>query len=194
MSFLCPWSFVFVDDFIEASSHSQCSSSKCSLRYSFYEFSRFVSGHSVCWRFAVSDVPASNHAFNRGRQLVSFQFDNLYFLCQSIKIKSNKHIYRQSQVRKPVDSEVKWAECSFIIGTGCWAQLLWRILDNSPGLWVDIQSAGDLVSQTSQLRILRSAEENHLSPFDSKFKCLCQGIKINNNKHHVRYHHSSNYL
>ena len=29
----------------------------------------------------------------------------------------------QSQVRKPNGSEVKWAECSLIIGTGCWAQV-----------------------------------------------------------------------
>ena len=27
------------------------------------------------------------------------------------EIKNNKHVYRQSQVRKPIGSEVKWAEC-----------------------------------------------------------------------------------
>ena len=35
-----------------------------------------MSGHSVCWRFGVSDFPASNPAFSRGRQLVPFQFEN----------------------------------------------------------------------------------------------------------------------
>ena len=30
----------------------------------------------------------------------------------------NKHVYRQSQVRMPNDSEVEWAKCSLIIGTG----------------------------------------------------------------------------
>ena len=33
------------------------------------------------------------------------------------------------------------------------------------------------------VRILHSAEENNLSPFDSNIACLCQSIEINNNKH-----------
>ena len=33
------------------------------------------------------------------------------------------------------------------------------------------------------VRILHSAEEDNLSPFDSKIACLCQSIEINNNKH-----------
>ena len=53
----------------------------------------------------------------------------------------------------------------------------------TPGLWVGIWFAGDLVSQTSQLWILHSAEEDNLSPFDSKITCLCQSIKISNNIH-----------
>ena len=48
------------------------------------------------------------------------------------------------------------------------------ILNSSVGLWVGIQSAGELVSQTSQLQILHSSEEDNLSPFDSKIVCLCQ--------------------
>ena len=64
----------------------------------------------------------------------------------------------------------------------------WLILDSSVDLWVGIQSADDLVSQTSQLRILHSAEEDNLSPFHSKIACLWQNIKINNNKH--VYHQS----
>ena len=45
-----------------------------------------------------------------------------------------------------------------------------------------IQSAGDSVPETL-VRILHSAEEDNLSPFDAKFACLCQSIEINNNKH-----------
>ena len=45
-------------------------------------------------------------------------------LCQSIKINNNKHVYHQSQVWKPIGNEVKWAECSFITGTGCWVQFI----------------------------------------------------------------------
>ena len=52
-------------------------------------------------------------------------------------------MYVCSQVRKPNGSEVKWAECSLIIGTGCWVQVFSLILDSSVGLWVGIQSAGD---------------------------------------------------
>ena len=60
------------------------------------------------------------------------------------------------------------------------------ILQSWVGLWMGIQSAGELVSETSQLRILHSAEGNHLSPLDSKIACLCQSIAINNNKHIYR--------
>ena len=65
---------------------------------------------------------------------------NIACLCQSIEI-NNKHVYRQSQVGKPNGSEVKWAECSFVIGTGCWVQVLSLILDSSVGLSGGIQSA-----------------------------------------------------
>ena len=46
-------------------------------------------------------------------------------LCQSIKTKNNRLVYHQRQVRKPIGCEVKWAECSFVIGTGCSVQVLW---------------------------------------------------------------------
>ena len=36
------------------------------------------------------------------------------------------------------------------------------------------------------VRILSSAEEDNLSPFDSNIACLCQSIEINNNKHVYR--------
>ena len=33
---------------------------------------------------------------------------------------------------KPISSEVKWAECSFIIGTGCWVQVFtWSLIAQS---------------------------------------------------------------
>ena len=48
---------------------------------------------------------------------------NIACLCQSIEINNNKHVYRQSQVRMPTGSEVEWAECLLIIGTGCRVQV-----------------------------------------------------------------------
>ena len=60
------------------------------------------------------------------------------------------------------------------------------ILDSSVGLSAGIQSAGDSVPDTFWVRILHSAEEDNLSPFDLKIACLCQSIKINNNKHVYR--------
>ena len=44
-------------------------------------------------------------------------------LCQNIEINNNKHVYRQSQGRKPTGSKVEWADCSLIIGTGYWGQV-----------------------------------------------------------------------
>ena len=37
-------------------------------------------------------------------------------LSQNIEISNNKHVYLQSQVRKPTGSGVEWAECSLIMG------------------------------------------------------------------------------
>ena len=56
-------------------------------------------------------------------------------LCQSIKI-NNKHVYRQCQVRMPIGSEFNWAECSLIIGTGCWIQdFAWSSIAQSVCEW-----------------------------------------------------------
>ena len=41
-----------------------------------------------------------------------------------------------------------YVECSLILGTGCRVQVFSLILDSSVGLSADIQSAGDLVSET----------------------------------------------
>ena len=102
------------------------------------------------------------------------------FLCQSIEINNNKCVYRQSQVRMPNGSGVRWADCLLIIGTGCRVQVFCLILDSSVGLSAGIRSAEDWVSETLWVRILHSAEEENLSPFDSKIACLCQSIEINN--------------
>ena len=72
---------------------------------------------------------------------------NIACLCQSIEINNNKHVYRQSQVRKSTDSGAKWAECSLITGTGCRIQVFSLILDSSVGLSASIQSVGELVSE-----------------------------------------------
>ena len=85
---------------------------------------------------------------------------NIAWLCHSIKIYNNKHVYRQSQVRKQIGSGVERAECSLIIETGCRVQVFISILDSSVSL---------------------SAEEDNF-PFDSNIACLCQSIEINNNK------------
>ena len=86
-----------------------------------------------------------------GLRSPSFESSSVLYiacLCQSIEINNNKHVYRQSQVRKSTDSGVKWAECSLIIGTGCQVQVFSLILNSSVGLSASIQSAGDLVSGT----------------------------------------------
>ena len=75
---------------------------------------------------------------------------------------------------------VEWAECSLIIGTGCRVQVFSMILDSSVGLSADIQSAGDLVSETLGWN---PAFSRKITPFDSNTACLCQRIEINNNKH-----------
>ena len=62
-----------------------------------------------------------------------------------------------------------------------------RILDSSVGLWVGIQSAEDLVFQTSQLRVLRSAQEDNMSLIDSNIAYLCQSITIDNHRHVCMY-------
>ena len=54
------------------------------------------------------------------------------------------------------------------------------ILDSSVGL--GIPYADDLVSQTSKVGILHSAEEDNLSPFDSK-SLPCAGALSKSNKH-----------
>ena len=81
---------------------------------------------------------------------------------------------------------VEWAECSLNIGRGYWVQVFSLILDSPVGVSVGIQSAGDSVPETL-VRILHSAEEDKLSPFDSKIACLCQSIEILSKSMTTRY-------
>ena len=100
---------------------------------------------------------------------------NIACLCQSIGNDNNKQVYRQSLVWKPTGSRVGWAECSMILGTGCWVQVVFIA-------WSSI--AQSVCRRAfSLLAILHSAEEDNWSPFDSNIACLCQSIEINNNKH-----------
>ena len=109
-----------------------------------------MSGHSVCWRVGVLRHPGSNPAFSRGRQFVSFRFEYRLLVPDHRKIKNNKHVYCQSQVRKPNTSEIKEAECSLIIGTGCWIQVFSLILDGSVGLWWAFRLLGNRCLEPSR--------------------------------------------
>ena len=92
-------------------------------------------GHSVSWSIGVLRLPGSNPALAEEDNL-SPLYSNIACLCQSIEINNNKHVYRQSQVRKPNGSEVKWAECSLVIGTGCRVQVLaWSSIAQSVCEW-----------------------------------------------------------
>ena len=88
-----------------------------------------------------------------------------------------KYIYTHAQLHTYIHTYI------YCLLTGCRVRVFSLILDSSVGLSAGIQSTGDLVSETSQLRILHSAEEDNFSPFDSKIACLCQSIAIYNNKH-----------
>ena len=59
-------------------------------------------------------------------------------------------------------------------------------MDSWVDFWVGIQSAGDLVSQTSKVRILYSTEDK-LSPFDSKSLPCVRPIKIEQQKFNWYY-------
>ena len=113
--------------------------------------------------------------------LHSTEEDNLVLFVSKWHFSVSEHyqnqttnMYIASQGWTNSGSEVKWAECSLIIGTGCWAQVFaWSSIAQSVQVWVDIQTAGDLVSQTCNVRILHSAKE---------ITSLCQST-IKNRKH-----------
>ena len=89
--------------------------------------------------------------------------------------------------------EAIWAvgSSSLVIGTGHWIQVFSLILDSSVGLSVGIQSVGDSVPET-RVRILHSAKEDYVSPFDSIdiTSLLPVHTKINTNK----YTHTHTYI
>ena len=59
-----------------------------------------------------------------------------FSLCQIMIINNNKPIYRQSQVLKPNNNRVQWAECSLFIGAGHWVHDFNLIIDSLVGLSV----------------------------------------------------------
>ena len=77
--------------------------------------------------------------------------------------------------------------CIYIRMYVCLCMHVNLILDSSIGLWVGIQSADDLVTQTSKIRILHSAEEDNLSPFNSK-SLPCAMVQSKSNYKNVCLH------
>ena len=122
---------------------------------------------------------------------------DISYLTWSLKNSFHKMVANEKYKRLPftwlykINSRVfnQWSQVGWMLAhhrDGLSSSTFCLIRDSSVGLWVGIQSAGDLVSQTSQLLILHSAEEDNVSPFDWKIACLCQGIKINNKKHAMK--------
>ena len=80
-------------------------------------------------------------------------------LCQNVEINNNKHVYRQREpVAKTNCIGAEWAVRGHSV--------YWRFRSRDP-----------------LVQILHSAEEDNLSPSDSKIACLCQSVEINTNKH-----------
>ena len=105
--------------------------------------------------------------------------DSRYW-CQSIGINNNKHVYRQSQVRKPTGRGVDWAECLQVIWTGCRVLSFLAWSSTAQSVCQRAFSLLEIRFQRYWVRILHSAAEDNVSPFDSKIACLCQSIEINN--------------
>ena len=83
---------------------------------------------------------------------------------------------------KATGSSVEWAECSLTTWTAVEFKFLaWSSIAQS--VCQRPFSRLEIRFQIPLVRILHSAEEDNLSPFDSKFAWLCQSIEINNNKH-----------
>ena len=114
----------------------------------------------------------------QGRKLVSFRFA-ITSLCQStIKIKQCICISPELGVNQ----FRQWSQVGWMLvhhREGLLSSNICLILDSSVGLWVGIQSAGDLVSQTSKVRILHSAVEDN-------YVCLSVCLYVCNNKYVYR--------
>ena len=111
--------------------------------------------------------------------------------CLIIEVNNKKHVYHQRRVQRPTRNRVEWAECSLIIGTGYWVQVLaW--FSTAQSVCQRVFSLLAIWCLRPWVRILYWAEEGDLSPFDSKITCLCQSIEIYNNihyKHNMRNPH-----
>ena len=114
-------------------------------------------------------------------------------VCVCIEINNNKHVYRQSQVRKPPGSGVEWAECSMIIGTVCQRAFsllaIWCLRPPRFESCIQQRKTTCLLSIRTSLACAKASKLTTTNMyvcmcmyFDSKFACLCQSIKINNNQ------------
>ena len=72
---------------------------------------------------------------------------------------------------KPTGSEVEWAECSLIIGTGHWVQVFLAWFSVAQSVRQGALNLLEIRFQRPWVRFLHSAEVDNLSPFDSKI-CL----------------------
>ena len=121
-------------------------------------------------------------SFRRGRQIVSFRFE--------YRLPVPEH---RNYKKKPCISPEPGANAKRL-----WGRVGYMLADHRDGLssssfaWSSIaqsvcQRAFSLLAiwclRPWWVRILPSAEEDNLSPFDSNIACLCQSIEINRNKH-----------
>ena len=125
-------------------------------------------------------------AFSRGRQLVSFPFE------YRLPVPEHRNEQQQICISPEPGANAK----------RLWGQVGWMLADHRDGLssssfiaWSSIaqsvcQRAISLLAiwclRPWWVRILPSAEEDNLYPFDSKIACLCQSIEFNDNKYVYR--------
>ena len=88
------------------------------------------------------------------------------------------------------NNQVIWDTCRLYSSQGRAVEsssFVSMIFDSSAGLWMDIQSAGDVVFQTSNVRILHSGKEHNLPLFDSKSLPCTRALSKSNNKYACRH-------
>ena len=100
-------------------------------------------GYSVCWRFGSRDLGFESCIQQREITCLLWIQKSLACARASKLTTTNMYIPRARSKIQPVVGSSGRAECSLIIGTGCWVQGFCLILDSSIGLWVGIQSASD---------------------------------------------------
>ena len=103
-----------------------------------------------------------------------FLNENSVVYQEGLRLVSLETEVRQNPFKERVE------ECA--TGGTLWHRYLISIPEDIVTIYIYIHiydKIGELVSETSQLRILHSTEEDSLSPFDSKIACLCQSIEIN---------------